>query len=165
MRIGGLRGAAVILAMTAATLAVANPATADPGAGPTGSTSTATERLVQKVTFAKAAAEPTIDCYAYADNPYSPIQAPGTILFIGRAECTAAMAQIDVAVQLYRGVSLLASGGRIESLTASTSKSLATPCVSGAYVGNADVTFVAPPGYSPPVIRIVKRSAAVPITC
>lgn len=58
---------------------------------------------------------------------------------IGRGVCDYPVGQIDVVTGLFRGISVAGTGARVQSNVATLSASASTACVTGAYIGVADV--------------------------
>lgn len=108
---------------------------------------------------------PVITCNAVSDYPHKSTHVPGTVNVIGRGVCDYPVGAIDVVTGLFRGYTVVGTGSRYQTNVASLSASAATPCVSGSYIGVADVIFYAPPGYSPAYLHLVNQSIPISITC
>jgi hypothetical protein len=113
-----------------------------------------------------AAGPPVITCNAISDYPHNSTHAPGMINVVGRGVCDYPVGSIDVVTGLFRGgTTIVGTGARVQANVASLSVPAPAPCVPGGYLGVADVIFTAPPGYSPPAIRLVGQSPSVFINC
>ncbi|WFE29448.1 hypothetical protein O7623_09765 [Solwaraspora sp. WMMD791] len=159
------RAAVFLLCVATTVVAVAAPAAAAERQRPSAADAGA---AVVEFSFTRAggvAATDVITCTATADNPHLSTHNPGNINVVGRVNCTATVAGIDLVTGLFRGNTPVASARRVVGAYPGTSVPAPAPCVNGTYYGVADAYVFAPRGYQPPYLHLVHQSAAVSITC
>jgi hypothetical protein len=106
-----------------------------------------------------------ITCLLNIINPRV-AEVPIQILATGNAICDWPMPSISVGLALFRGDDAEAVSSNVETefLTFSVTTHTFTSCRSGVYFATVATTIVAPPGYSPSVIRAFGASDLVPIS-
>jgi hypothetical protein len=160
-------------ALAAAAVALAVPAT-PAGASPStasverkGSTTTVTWHKATTADGVAVNAEgpPVITCQVVSDFPHNSSHAPGRINVVGRVDCSAPIAEIDLIEALFSGNTVANAKQRVAPNFATLSVQADIACVPGTYFGLADAILIAPPGYSPPGIHAVFESPPVSLSC
>ncbi len=119
-------------------------------------------------TVTKAATDSEITCQLKANNPHNSTHVPGTVNMVATIICTGPVSQLSINAGLYYNGSLIATGSKSNSGSATVQANAATSCVSGTYQGGATGSVVFPSGYEPPTSNFNGQqgwSTAVSIKC
>jgi hypothetical protein len=91
-----------------------------------------------------------IVCTINVQFPHKSSHVPGTVNEVATVTCTSPVSELALNVGMYFNGVLKVSLPFDNAGSAFIQGNVATPCVSGTYVGTADAAVLFPPGYEPP---------------